>query len=113
MTPTHNRNLPAPDLAALWSSARRLHPIYAELAREFVIDLPGCADLENGVDSPDARIRASRLNSGCSDLDDRIQVHQLRQFLQTSSLVDPDGAGRHAATSSGEDGAHRLRARQN
>src|SRR4029077_15070433 len=25
------------------------------------------------------------------DMDERIQVHQLRQFLQTSSLVDQDG----------------------
>jgi hypothetical protein len=88
MTPTQPESS-APDLAALWSSARRLYPIYTELAREFVIDLPACADLENGVDSP-TRESVEQAQQWLSDLDDRVQVHQLRQFLQTSSLVDPD-----------------------
>jgi hypothetical protein len=88
MTPTQPESS-TPDLAAQWSSARRLHPIYAELAREFVIDLPACADLENGVDAP-TRESVEQAQLWLSDLDDRIQVHQLRQFLQTSSLVDPD-----------------------
>jgi hypothetical protein len=80
----------APDLAAVWSSARRLHPIYAEMAREFVIDLPGCGDLEAHVDTP-GRESVEQAQRWLSEMDDKIQVHQLRQFLQTSSLVDPDG----------------------
>ena len=80
----------APDLAAVWSSARRLHPIYAEMAREFVIDLPGCADLEAHVDTP-GRESVEQAQLWLNQMDDKIQVHQLRQFLQTSSLVDPDG----------------------
>ena len=79
-----------PDPAALWSSARRLHPIYAELAREFVIETPACADLEAGVDSP-APESIGQAQQWLNDMDDKIQVHQLRQFLQTSSLVDADG----------------------
>jgi hypothetical protein len=82
--------LPTPDLAALWSSARRLHPIYAELAREFVIDTPACADLEAGVDSP-VRESVEQAQQWLNDMDERVQVHQLRQFLQTSLLVDADG----------------------
>jgi len=82
--------VPAPDLAAVWSSARRLHPIYAEMAREFVIDLPGCADLEAHVDTP-GRESVEQAQQWLNAMDDKIQVHQLRQFLQTSSLVDPDG----------------------
>ncbi len=81
---------PAPDLAAIWSSARRLHPIYAEMAREFVIDLPGCADLEAHVDTP-GRESVEQAQQWLNEMDDKIQVHQLRQFLQTSSLVDADG----------------------
>jgi hypothetical protein len=81
---------PASDPAALWSSARRLHPIYAELAREFVIDAPACADLEAGVDSP-AHESVEQAQQWLNDMDDKIQVHQLRQFLQTSSLVDAEG----------------------
>jgi hypothetical protein len=81
---------PVPDLAAVWSSARRLHPIYGEMAREFVIDVPGCADLEAHVDTP-GRESVEQAQQWLNALDDKIQVHQLRQFLQTSSLVDPDG----------------------
>jgi hypothetical protein len=79
-----------PDAAALWSSLRRLHPIYAEVAREFVIELPACADLEAGVETPAAE-SVEQAQQWLNDLDDKIQVHQLRQFLQTSSLVDADG----------------------
>lgn len=81
---------PTPDLAALWLSARRLHPIYAELAREFVIDLPACSDLEVAADAP-GRESVEQAQQWLNDMDDKIQVHQLRQFLQTSSLVDADG----------------------
>src|SRR5579863_7250833 len=87
MTPSQPES-PTPDLAALWSSARRLHPIYTELAREFVIDLPACADLEAGVDAP-GRESVEQAQQWLNEMDERIQVHQLRQFLQTSSLVDP------------------------
>ena len=81
---------PALDPAALWSSARRLHPIYAELAREFVIEVPACADLEAGVETPAPEsIEHAQLWLNC--MDEKIQVHQLRQFLQTSSLVDAEG----------------------
>ena len=60
------------------------------MAREFVIDLPGCADLEAHVDTP-GRESVEQAQQWLNQMDDKIQVHQLRQFLQTSSLVDPDG----------------------
>jgi len=81
---------PSPDFSALWSSARRLHPIYAELAREFVIDAPAFAALDEPVDAPD-RETVELAQQWLRDMDERIQVHQLRQFLQTSSLVDGEG----------------------
>src|SRR6202046_1602313 len=80
----------APDFAAQWLSARRLHPIYAQVAREFVIDAPTFAALEEPVDAPD-RETVEHAQKWLYDMDERIQVHQLRQFLQTSSLVDNDG----------------------
>jgi len=79
-----------PDPAALWSRARRLHPIYAELAREFVIDIPVCNDLEAGVETPGPESN-EQAQQWLNDMDEKIQVHQLRQFLQTSSLVNPEG----------------------
>jgi hypothetical protein len=81
---------PTPDPAAQWASARRLHPIYAELAREFVIDAPACADFEAAVDTPGSE-SLEQAQQWLNDMDEKIQVYQLRQFLQTSSLVDPEG----------------------
>jgi hypothetical protein len=89
MTPSQPESS-TPDLAAAWSNARRLHPIYLELAREFVIETPACADLEAQVETP-GRESVEQAQQWLNDMDDKIQVHQLRQFLQTSSLVDSDG----------------------
>jgi hypothetical protein len=80
---------PTSDPAALWSSARRLHPIYAQLAREFVIDSPACVDLETALDTPGSE-SVERALQWLNDMDEKIQVHQLRQFLQNSSLLDSE-----------------------
>jgi hypothetical protein len=85
-----NPSTPVPDLAAQWKSARQLYPIYFELAREFVIDVKACADLEAGLDIPGAE-SIEQARGWLAEMDDRIQVHQLRQFLQTSSLVNQEG----------------------
>jgi hypothetical protein len=85
-----NPSSPAPDLATQWSSARKLYPIYFQLSREFVIDVPACADLEAGIDTPE-RESVEQASRWLDEMDGRIQVHQLRQFLQTSALVDQDG----------------------
>lgn len=89
MTPSQPQS-PIQDAAAQWSNLRRLYPIYAELAREFVIDLPACSDLESGVESP-APESVAQAQQWFMEMDERVQVHQLRQFLQTNSSVDADG----------------------
>ncbi len=81
---------PAKDLAAQWSAARRLYPIYYELAREFVIDVQPSADLEAGVETP-GKDSVEQANRWIEEMDQRVQVHQLRQFLQTNSLATPEG----------------------
>ena len=86
MTPS----TPVQDLATQWSSARRLYPIYFDLAREFAIDVKPCAELEAGVDTP-GKETVEQANHWLDEMDRLIQVHQLRQFLQTSSMVTQDG----------------------
>jgi hypothetical protein len=86
MTPTP----PVPDLAAQWVTARRLYPIYFEIAREFVIDVQPCADLEIGADTP-GREAVEQAMQWLEEMDQRVQVHQLRQFLQSSPLADQEG----------------------
>jgi hypothetical protein len=85
MTPS----LPTQDLAAQWTTARKLYPIYVELAREFVIDLPPCTDLESGAEQPD-REGVERASDWLAQMDKAIQVYQLRQFLQTSARMDQE-----------------------
>jgi len=69
-------------LAAEWNAARILYPTYSALAREFVIDLTPCNDLETGVEQPPQEsVEQARQW--------RIHIHQLRQFLQTTTLVSP------------------------
>jgi hypothetical protein len=77
---------PVQNLAAQWISARRLYPIYFELAREFAIDVKPCADLEAGVEAP-GKDSVEQAKQWLDQMDNQVQVHQLRQFLQTNSLV--------------------------
>jgi len=75
-------------LSAEWSAARILYPTYSALAREFVIDLTPCNDLESGVEQPPQE-SVEQARQWLADMDERIQIHQLRQFLQTTTLVTP------------------------
>ena len=85
MTPS----TPAQDLATQWKATCKLYPIYFELAREFAIEVQACPDLEAGTETPGKEV-VEQANHWLNEMDERIQVHQLRQFLQTSSLVTPD-----------------------
>lgn len=82
MTPS----TPVKDLAAQWISARRLYPIYFELAREFAIEVKTCAELEGGVEAP-GKEAVEQARQWLEQMDSQVQVHQLRQFLQTNALV--------------------------
>jgi hypothetical protein len=86
MTPT----TPPQDLATQWKNARELYPIYFELAREFAIEVETCNDLEVQADTP-GKEAVEQANQWLEKLDNSVQVHQLRQFLQTSSLVNQEG----------------------
>jgi hypothetical protein len=78
------------DLASEWREARLLHPLYSALAREFVIELPPCHDLEAGIDDPPQE-SIEQARQWFLDMDQKIQVHQLRQFLQTTNLTSEEG----------------------
>lgn len=78
--------LPEIDLATEWKDALQLYPLYAALAREFVIDLPACNDLEAAQTTPPQE-SVEQARQWFLDMDQRIQVYQLRQFLQTSALA--------------------------
>jgi hypothetical protein len=86
MTPS----TPVEDLAAQWKSARQLYPIYFELAREFAIEVKPFAELDAKVDQP-GKETVEQAKRWMEEMDQHIQVHQLRQFLQTTSSVNQQG----------------------
>src|SRR5262245_57522524 len=75
------------DFAEEWRTARLLYPIYNGLAREVVIEAPSCPDLQASVEAPPQE-SVELARQWFSDMDARIQVHQLRQFLQTSNQAN-------------------------
>jgi len=62
-----------------------LRPIYAALVREFVIEVPACP-VDEGF-SPSAE-SVAEAEAWFQQVDAQIQVHQLRQFLQTTPLAN-------------------------
>ena len=82
-----NETLNSPQ--AEWNAYLLLYPLYAALAREFVIDLPSCPDLETALEAP-PRESVDAARQWFLDMDERIQIHQLRQFLQTTPLTSEE-----------------------
>jgi hypothetical protein len=75
------------DSDAAWQNIRRLYPVYSALTREFGIEMQPCPELETESGVPSAEVVASA-KRWLADVDPRIQIHQLRQFLQTSAQAD-------------------------
>src|SRR6202142_3677413 len=72
-----------------FATLQALQPIYRALVSEFVIEVPACPltaqSLGGGQDSdPEFRTHAEEW---FQQVDRQIQVHQLRQFLQTTPLA--------------------------
>ena len=80
---------PHQDPATQWESALRVYPLYSQLAREFALEVEPCADLEVAVETPDQETVADA-QKWLQTMDEKIQTHQLRQFLQTSPIIDQD-----------------------
>ena len=69
------------EMAAEWRTARRLFPFYSALIREFQLEVVHCADLENPLDRPEREV-LERIHKWFCDVDQQVQVAQMRQLLQ-------------------------------
>jgi hypothetical protein len=87
MTTTDTLNLG--EVAEFWRIARRLYSVYIELDRTFELDIPTCPELENAADSPEADAR-ERVLQWFEQIDGHVQVWQLRQLLQSTSLQNEE-----------------------
>jgi hypothetical protein len=74
-------------IASDWREAVLLYPVYTALSREFVFEVAPCSVLETLIDVPD-RDSVEEAREWLALMDGRTQVHQLRQFLQTTSMAD-------------------------
>ncbi|MGZ4877984.1 MAG: hypothetical protein ACXVIO_07335 [Candidatus Angelobacter sp.] len=77
------------EVAEFWRIARRLYSVYIELDRTFELDIPSCPELEDAADSPDAEAR-ERVLLWFEQIDGHVQVWQLRQLLQSTSLQNEE-----------------------
>jgi len=76
------------DPNATWAVIRRVYPIYCALCREFAIETEPCKELEvEGSGTPSTET-VSQAKQWIAQLDQRVQIHQLRQFVQTSPQAD-------------------------
>jgi hypothetical protein len=90
---TDTQHLPSSEQATQDSFARLqvLQPIYRALVSEFVIEVPACpltTQSLSGADE-DAEFR-THAEEWFQQVDRQIQVHQLRQFLQTTPLASEE-----------------------
>jgi hypothetical protein len=77
------------EVAEFWRVARRLYSVYVELDRTFELDMPSCPELEDAADSPEADAR-ERVLHWFEQIDGHVQVWQLRQLLQSTSLQNEE-----------------------
>lgn len=77
------------EVAEFWRIARRLYAVYIELDRTFELDIPSCPELEDAEDSPEAGAR-ERVLQWFEQIDGHVQVWQLRQLLQSTSLQNEE-----------------------
>ena len=76
-----------PDPEGEWQVARLIYPLYRALARECVIDALPCEELEKEAAAPQS---LDSVREWLLKMDERIQVHQLRHFLQTTTLANAE-----------------------
>jgi hypothetical protein len=75
----------APKQAALWAEARSVFSIYLTLAKQFDLGLPFANERRSLPEQPAPEMTA-RVFRWLEEMDQQIQVYQLRQVLQTTTL---------------------------
>lgn len=77
------------EVAEFWRVARRLYTVYVELDRTFELGMPVCPDLEDAVDRPEPEAM-ERVLQWFDQIDSHVQVWQLRQLLQSTTLQNEE-----------------------
>lgn len=75
--------------ASFWRVARRLHNIYSELDTTYELGMPPCSELQSASDPPGQQ-PMERVRQWFDQMDHHIQVWQLRQLLQSTTLQNEE-----------------------
>ena len=91
---TSTLNIPAPARSesprqAEWNEARAVFPIYLALAKQLELEIPFAQAKRALPEKPDLEI-FSQVHEWLEEMDQRVQVHQLRQLLQMTTLNDSE-----------------------
>jgi hypothetical protein len=77
----------ASDANEKWENTRSLYLVLSALCREFALEAEPCAEVEAETGAPSSETLA-KAQHWLEQVDGRVQIHQLRQFVQTSLLAD-------------------------
>jgi hypothetical protein len=84
MNPSGPLSQPSMSMEEQGATLSSLQPVYSALVREFVIEVAACPVDEQFSPSPES---VEQAETWFQQVDAEIQVHQLRQFLQTTPLA--------------------------
>jgi len=76
-------------LASQWRQARSLYPLYASLVRQFDLGIAPCRELESPINRSEPEV-IERVHVWFDQVDEKLEVWQLRQLLQSSEVVNRD-----------------------
>src|SRR6266404_822072 len=74
------------EVALKWRNARRIYPVYSELNRLFDLGVGPCRELESPINRSEPEVM-ERIRDWFDQMDNKVQVFQLRQLLQTTHLA--------------------------
>jgi len=91
---TSTLNIPAPARSesprqAQWKEARSVFPIYLALAKQLELEIPFTQAKRTLPEKPEMEL-FSQVHEWLEEMDQRVQVHQLRQLLQMTTLNDSE-----------------------
>src|SRR5262249_34586731 len=77
------------EVAEFWRVARRLYTVYVELDRTFELGTQTCPELEDTAERREPEVMG-RVLQWFEQIDNHVQVWQLRQLLQSTSLQNEE-----------------------
>ena len=86
---TERPNSRLKEIAAEWREARRIYPVYSAVISRYELPVKHCQHLDSPIDRADDDA-TKQVREWLESVDEKIEVAQLRQVLQTTTLATED-----------------------